>query len=43
MLLHQLSAGGWGKYEELYDDYVNNTALMNILRKIYNDNSNLTG
>ena len=41
MLLHQLSSGCWGKYEELHDDYVNNTKLMDILKNVYLKNSSI--
>ena len=35
MLIHQLSAGSWGKYEELKDDMANNDLLMKTIRDIY--------
>jgi len=35
MLIHQLSAGSWGKYEELKDDMANNELLMKTIKDIY--------
>ena len=35
MLIHQLSAGSWGKYEELKDDMKNNEMLMKVIKSIY--------
>ena len=35
MLIHQLSAGTWGKYEELKDDMANNDLLMKTIKDIY--------
>ena len=35
MLIHQLSSGLWGKYEELKDDMENAEALMETIREIY--------
>tara|TARA_R110000744_G_scaffold152231_4_gene266183 strand:- start:5942 stop:6574 length:633 start_codon:yes stop_codon:yes gene_type:complete len=35
MLIHQLSAGSWGKYDELKDDMANNDLLMKTIRDIY--------
>ena len=35
MLIHQLSAGAIGKFEELMDDMENNKALMEAIKKIY--------
>jgi ATP-dependent protease ClpP protease subunit len=35
MLIHQLSAGGWGKFEELQDDMANNELLMKTIKEIY--------
>ena len=35
MLIHQLSSGMWGKYEELKDDMENNERLMETIRDIY--------
>jgi len=37
MLVHQLSAGGWGKYEELKDDMLNNELLMKKIKNIYEE------
>ena len=35
MLIHQLSAGLYGKYRELKDDMKNNDELMKMIKKIY--------
>ena len=35
MLIHQLSTGLWGKYEELVDDFKNSTAFMEQIQAIY--------
>jgi len=35
MLIHQHSSGGWGKMEELADQYKNNVQTMNIIMNIY--------
>jgi ATP-dependent Clp protease protease subunit len=35
MLIHQLSAGSWGKFEELKDDMENNKLLMKTIKEIY--------
>ena len=35
MLIHQLSSGMWGKYEELKDDMKNCDVLMKTIKKIY--------
>jgi ATP-dependent protease ClpP protease subunit len=35
MLIHQLSTGSSGKYEEMKDDFMNDTALMELLYKLY--------
>ena len=35
MLIHQLSTGMWGKYEEIVDDYQNATVLMARIKEIY--------
>lgn len=35
MLIHQLSAGMWGKYEEMKDQMDNNDRLMRLIKDIY--------
>jgi len=35
MLIHQLSSGMWGKYEELKDEMKNCDVLMKTIKKIY--------
>jgi len=35
MLIHQLSSGIEGKYEEIKEDFINDTTLMDLLYKLY--------
>lgn len=35
MLIHQLSSGLFGKYQEMVDDFENSTKLMNTIQDIY--------
>jgi ATP-dependent protease ClpP protease subunit len=37
MLIHQLSAGSWGKYSELKDNMENNDLIMNKIKEIYQE------
>ena len=39
ILIHQISTGFWGKFEDLKDEYKNTTELMKMVKKIYNDNT----
>ena len=41
MLIHQLSAGAYGKYNELEDDMVNNAHLMETIKSIYKAYTNV--
>ena len=41
MLIHQLSAGSWGKMNELEDDHENNTLLMNKILDIYKQHASI--
>lgn len=41
MLIHQLSSMCWGKYNELKDEIENCDALMNRIKKIYKDHTNI--
>ena len=41
MLIHQLSTGAMGKYEEMKDDFLNDTKLMELLYKLYQDHTNM--
>ena len=41
MLIHQLSSGMWGKYEELKDEMENCEALMESIKKIYNEHAKI--
>ena len=37
MLIHQLSSSSWGKYSELVDDMENNNKLMEMIRELYEE------
>tara|TARA_R110000824_G_scaffold150209_4_gene320732 strand:+ start:13195 stop:13806 length:612 start_codon:yes stop_codon:yes gene_type:complete len=41
MLIHQLSSGMWGKYEELRDDMKNCDVLMEKIKKIYSEHTKI--
>ena len=41
MLIHQLSAGYWGKMCELEDDFENNKMLMDKIKKLYIEHANI--
>ena len=41
MLIHQLSSGMWGKYEELKDDMENSENSMNVIKEIYIKHTNI--
>jgi ATP-dependent Clp endopeptidase proteolytic subunit ClpP len=41
MLIHQLSAGSWGKMSELEDEHENNALLMNKILDIYKKHANI--
>ena len=41
MLIHQLSTGAMGKYEEMKDDFLNDTKLMELLYKLYQDHTKM--
>lgn len=41
MLIHQLSTGIYGKYEEIKDDYLNDTKFMERLYKLYRDHTKM--
>ena len=42
ILIHQISTGFWGKFEDLKDEYKNTTELMKIVKKIYTDNTSMS-
>jgi ATP-dependent Clp protease protease subunit len=42
MLIHQLSAGGWGKFSSMTDQYENAKVLMDHIKSIYAENTKLT-
>ena len=43
VLVHQLSVSGFsGKYSELEDEMVNSTALMETVKRVYMDNTDVT-
>jgi ATP-dependent Clp endopeptidase proteolytic subunit ClpP len=37
MLIHQLSSSSWGKYSELVDDMENNNKLMDMIKTLYGE------
>ena len=41
MLIHQLSAGSWGKMAELEDDFENNKVLMDKIMTIYKNHASI--
>jgi ATP-dependent Clp endopeptidase proteolytic subunit ClpP len=41
MLIHQLSGGAWGKYEDLVDDIKNSTLFMDTIYEIYTSNTKI--
>ena len=41
MLIHQLSSGLWGKYEELQDDMKNNDLLMKTIKSLYQEHTKI--
>ena len=41
LLIHQISTGFWGKYEECKDETKNNKLLMKILKNIYLSKTNI--
>ena len=41
MLIHQLSSGMWGKFEEMKDDMKNNELLMKKIIGIYEENTKI--
>lgn len=42
MLIHQLSTGIYGKYEEIKDDYINDTKFMERLYTLYRTHTKMT-
>ena len=42
ILIHQISTGFCGKFEDLKDEYKNTTELMKIAKKIYTDNTTMS-
>ncbi len=41
MLIHQLSSGFFGKYEEIKDEVENLDELMDMIKRVYNENANV--
>ena len=41
MLIHQISSGLWGKYEELKDDMENCDLFMSIIKDIYDEHTKI--
>ena len=42
MLIHQLSSGFWGKHNEFKDEMKNQKKLMKVIKKIYQEHTNLS-
>ena len=42
MLIHQLSTGFWGKFSDLIDEMHNSTSLMETIKKVYEDHTNMS-
>jgi ATP-dependent protease ClpP protease subunit len=40
-LIHQLSSGFWGKYEEIKDEVKTCEQLMKMIRQIYTEKTNI--
>ena len=43
MLIHQLSSGFTGKYNEIVDDMENNKSLMDNIKRLYREHTNIHG
>ena len=41
MLIHQLSSFSFGKYEEIKDEFINDTKLMNMIYKLYQNHTTM--
>jgi len=41
VLIHQMSTGFWGKFDELLDEVANSKIVMNNIKLIYHDNCSL--
>ena len=41
MLIHQLSTGVYGKYEEIKDDFINDTTFMERLYELYREHTTM--
>lgn len=41
MLIHQISSGMWGKYEEMKDDMENADLFMRIIKEIYDEHTKI--
>ena len=41
MLIHQLSSGLWGKFEDLKDDMQNSQMFMDTIYKIYEEHTKI--
>jgi ATP-dependent Clp protease, protease subunit len=41
MLIHEIRSGMWGKYQQIKDDYENCKTLMDHLKKIYMEKTNI--
>ena len=43
MLIHQLSSGFSGKYNEIADDMINNNSLMVNIKRLYSEHTKIHG
>ena len=41
MLIHQISSGMWGKFEELKDDMENNKLIMEMIKELYQEHTKI--
>ena len=41
ILIHQLSTEFWGRFADLVDEFQNANGLMNMMKKIYSDNTDI--
>lgn len=42
LLIHQIRTGFWGKWEDMKDEHKHCEDIMNTLKKVYKENTNLT-
>lgn len=42
VLIHQISTSFWGKFEDLKDEYSNSQKIMDIVKRIYKENTTMS-